>query len=134
MKKVLVFALFGLLVMVSAQAGNVGTYCPDVGIEQAVMFAQPVTNFQVETYVVDMPVIYSGIFLPENTTTVINTLESDGWMAPKWIPSLAIMCNANSNSKVDYTVQKIPIFALNSNWKTRTTLNYNINYSYGLRC
>jgi len=129
MKKVLVFALFGLLVMVSASAGNVGTYCPDVGIEQAVMFAQPVTNFQV----VDLPVVNYVISLPENTNTVINTFVSDAWRNPDWGPSLAIMCNTNSNSKVDYTVQKIPILALNSNWETRTTLNYNINYSYGLR-
>ncbi|HRZ98999.1 MAG TPA: hypothetical protein P5084_15695 [Paludibacter sp.] len=134
MKKILVLALFGLLFAVTTTAGNVGNYFPDVGIEQVVMFVQPVSNFQVETYVVDLPVFVSGIFLPENTTTVVKTFDSDSWRNPDWGPSLAIMCNANlMKSKDGYTVQKIPILTYRCNWENRTIHNYNINYSYGLR-
>jgi len=60
--------------------------------------------------------------------------ETDGWRAPHWVPSLLVVCNANSNPFNDsYNILKRPILTLYSTRPNRTPDNYNVNFSYGLR-
>ena len=64
--------------------------------------------------------------------TTVQLLETDGWRAPKWKPSLLISeSNFIFSCQGDNTI--LQTFQNNINFCNRKITSYNVDHSYGLR-
>lgn len=123
MRKFLFISIMLTLFAVTASAGR-AFYPPDVGTEQTITVAQPVTNYQVIN-IYSSEVSFSPttvVFMPAEKTEIYNTVTRDAWRNPDWGGSLAIQCSYNKLNSIYTDIGSI-----------RATHNYNVDYSYGLR-
>jgi len=80
------------------------------------------------------PVAIGTLPVTQTTYAYRSIVETDGWMAPKWIPSLAISCNTLFvNFDDSGNTYKIPILTHNRYLNLRKPNNYNVDASYGLK-
>jgi hypothetical protein len=135
MKKFLLICV-ALIAFIATNASGGNQYQTDqlrtCFITQASPQIMPVYTFDANVAITPVNPIMTHVTATQ--TTYYSIIETDGWRAPKWIPSLAINYNSDQiKFRDDYVNGTIPIISTHNNVNKVNPTNYNVNHSYGLR-